>query len=221
MSTSSQRQGLLVSISLLMLGFLALQGLGVSEEAVLQLNPNMNPFIAQGSLSALTAGQAQPGPVLAAGAAKLQPPHVTRLPHRYPLGRGGHVEVGLTVSQAPQRSDAQVVLASSLKEWPSCSRRMSPGSPTGVHWAGVAMLRWGSGTWAGFERVPSFAGSSKHLGRSIVEGPNDFERCGALRNKAFERQLLGMYSCACCCQMEGLQACLPLTCRCRLWEAPC
>ena len=101
---------LLVAATLLMLTPLALQGLGVSEEAVLQLAPNTNPFIAQGSLSELTAGQGEPGPILAAGGAKLQPPHVTRLPHRYPLGRGGHVEVGLNMSQAPQCSQAQTRL---------------------------------------------------------------------------------------------------------------
>ena len=120
-----------------MLAFLALQGLGVSEEAVLQLTPNTNPFITQGSLLELTAGQGEPGPILAAGAAKLQPPHVTRLPHRYPLGRGGHVEVGLSLPQAPQCSDAQSCL---LPHWRSGQAAAAAGHPappqipTGQRW---------------------------------------------------------------------------------------
>ena len=113
---------LLVSASLLMLALTALQSLGVSEEAVLQLTPNRNPFIAQGSLPELTAGQGEPSPILAAGAAKLQPSHVSRLPHRYPLGRGGHVEVSLNC-QAGSKMLRSTGVACTLNE-------------------GVARLKW-------------------------------------------------------------------------------
>ena len=149
-----------MSVQLLMLALLVLQGLGVSEEAVLQLTHNTNLFIAQGSLLELTAGQGDPGPILAAGAAKLQPPHVTRLPHRYTLGRGGHVEVGLTLPQAPQCSDAQVLLAPSLQEWPSCSRCRTPSSLTGTRWPEMAMLRWAEAPVLAWTKCSSFTGSS-------------------------------------------------------------
>ena len=140
LSIRVQKQVPVVFDFLLMHAFLALQGLGVSEEAVLQLTANTNPFIAQGSLAELTAGQGAPGPILAAGAAKLQPPHVARLHHRYPLGRGGHVEVGSAA--ACRQALSQVPATQERPCGGGLSRRMSSGSPTRTHWAGVAMLNW-------------------------------------------------------------------------------
>ena len=61
-------------------------------------------------------------------------------------------------------------------------------------------------------KCSSFNGSSKHVGHCFVEATGEIvlsSLWGPDSVNSLQCLLFGMYCCACCCQMRGLQVCLP------------